>query len=165
MEETSFIDVFGDGQIAAVVALAQEIWTEHYSPIIGKEQVDYMLSRFQSKEAISGQIKSGSLYFLIEENRRFIGYLAAQPKEDALFLSKIYVLKSMRRKGYGRKAVEFIERLTREKGFKKIDLTVNKMNAGSIRAYEKIGFRNTGPVVQDIGSGFVMDDFRMEKTL
>jgi hypothetical protein len=28
-----------------------------------------------------------------------------------------------------------------------------------------MGFRNTGPIVQDIGGGFVMDDFRLEKMI
>jgi diamine N-acetyltransferase len=44
-------------------------------------------------------------------------------------------------------------------------LTVNKNNTGAISVYEKIGFRNVGSLVQDIGSGFVMDDYAMEKTL
>lgn len=33
-------------QIAAVAALAREIWTQHYTPIIGAAQVAYMLERF-----------------------------------------------------------------------------------------------------------------------
>ena len=28
-----------------------------------------------------------------------------------------------------------------------------------------MGFKNIGPVVQDIGNGFIMDDFRMEKII
>ena len=36
-------------------------------------------------------------------------------------------------------------------------------NIGAISAYEKLGFRKVGSLVQDIGSGFVMDDFAMEK--
>ena len=43
-------------QIKAIVEMAKEIWTEHYTPIIGKDQVDYMLDKFQSNDAISGQI-------------------------------------------------------------------------------------------------------------
>ena len=34
------------GQVEVVVPLANTIWTEHYTPIIGKDQVDYMLSTF-----------------------------------------------------------------------------------------------------------------------
>jgi ribosomal protein S18 acetylase RimI-like enzyme len=146
-----------------IETLAREIWTEHYIPIIGEQQVDYMLARYQSKQAINEQITSGVLYFLIEEGRSFIGYIAVQSRGDELFLSKIYVRSSHRARGYGRQAVQFVETLARERGLRKIVLTVNKNNTGAIRAYEKFGFKNVGSLVQDIGSGFVMDDYAMEK--
>jgi hypothetical protein len=39
------------------------------------------------------------------------------------------------------------------------------LNTNAIKAYEKTGFIKKGPVVQDIGLGYVMDDFIMEKQL
>lgn len=160
-----FIEVLTEEQIEIVESLAAEIWTEHYVPIIGKEQVDYMLDRFQSKESISDQIRSGFLYFLIKEDKQFIGYIGVRQKGDELFLSKIYVRSSERGKGLGKKAIHFIERLAKEKGLGKIVLTVNKNNRVAIKAYEKLGFKNLGSVIQEIGGGFVMDDYKMEKTL
>jgi RimJ/RimL family protein N-acetyltransferase len=160
-----FIEVSTEDQIEIVESLAREIWTEHYTPIIGKGQVEYMLDKFQSRTAISEQIKTGFLYFLIEEGDQFIGYIGVHPKGDELFLSKIYILSSKRGKGYGKKAIRFIETLAKEQGLKKFVLTVNKNNIRSIKAYEKIGFKNLGSVIQDIGNGFIMDDFRMEKTV
>ena len=91
--------------------------------------------------------------------------MAIQPKGRELFLSKIYVLSSRRGLGYGKKAVQFVETVAKELNLNKIALTVNKNNVNSIKAYEKIGFKNVGSVVQDIGNGFVMDDYKMEKTL
>ena len=35
--------------------LATIIWTEHYTPIIGIEQVAYMLDKFQTSEAMKKQ--------------------------------------------------------------------------------------------------------------
>jgi RimJ/RimL family protein N-acetyltransferase len=160
-----FIEITTETHIAAVVALAAVIWTEYYTPIIGKEQVLYMLGKFQSKDAVFEQLKSGYRYFLIEEDGQFIGYFAIQPKGDELFLSKIYLKASARRKGYGGNAVRFLNTLAREGGFRKITLTVNKNNFGSIKAYEKLGFKNLGSVIQDIGDGYVMDDYKMEKVL
>ena len=43
-----FLEVLTEHQIEIVESLAREIWTEHYVAIIGIEQVDYMLDRFQS---------------------------------------------------------------------------------------------------------------------
>ena len=72
---------------------------------------------------------------------------------------------SLRGKGYGRRALQFAEALAREQGLGRIRLTVNKNNRNSIRAYERFGFTIAGPVVQDIGSGFVMDDYVMIKVV
>ncbi len=160
-----FFEVSTKNQIEIVESLAKEIWTEHYIPIISREQVHYMIERFQSTQAISEQIKSGSLYFLIEEDNHFIGYIGVQQKDDELFLSKIYIKSSQRGRGYGKKAIEFTEQLARKKGAIKIVLTVNKNNINTIRAYEKMGFKNLGSIIQDIGSGFIMDDYKMEKTV
>ena len=158
-------NVSTEHQIEIIESLAGEIWTEHFSPLIGKGQVAYMLEKYQSRQAIKEQIASGTLYFLMEEGSDFIGYLAVQPRGDELFLSKIYLQSSHRAKGYGKKAMQFVESLARERRLRKITLTVNKNNTDAIRAYEKMHFRNTGSLVQDIGSGFVMDDYAMEKNV
>ncbi len=148
-----------------VESLAREIWTEHYTPIIGRDQVDYMLGKFQSREAIAQQIRAGVIYFLIGFGEEFIGYVAVQPKGDELFLSKIYVASARRGRGHGKEAIQFVESLAKERKLGKIILTVNKNNSNSIRAYEKMGFTIAGAVIQDIGNGFVMDDFKMEKII
>ena len=159
------IEVSTERQIERIESLAREIWPEHYIPIIGKEQVDYMLEKYQSRQNIKAQIASGVLYFLMEEGSDCIGYIAVQPRGDELFLSKIYVQSSHRYKGYGKETMQFVEALARERGLRKITLTVNKNNTDAIRTYEKLNFRNTGSIVQDIGSGFVMDDYAMEKVV
>jgi ribosomal protein S18 acetylase RimI-like enzyme len=161
--DVMFMPVKTEDQIVMVESLAREIWTEHYTPIIGMRQVDYMLDRFQSRQAIAEQIRAGVLYFLIQADDVFIGYIAVQPKEDELFLSKIYVRSSLRQKGHGRKAVQFVEALAKERNLHKVVLTVNKNNRSSIKAYEQMGFKNAGSVIADIGNGFVMDDYTMEK--
>ena len=150
-------------QIEYVGSLAYEIWNQHFIPIIGKAQVDYMLEKFQSKRAIFEQIENGYSYYLLEAGGDYIGYMGVCPKEDELFLSKLYIRASQRDKGFGRKAIEFLEELAGEKGLGKITLTVNKNNTDSIRAYEELGFANLGVLVQDIGDGFIMDDYKMEK--
>ena len=43
-------------------------------------------------------------------------------------------------------------------------LAVNKNNATAIAAYLKHGFRIADAVVKEIGGGFVMDDYIMERT-
>ena len=157
------IEVSNEDQIKIVVSLAREIWSEYFIPIIGKEQVNYMLNKFQSKRAIADQIDSqGFLYFLIKEEENFIGYIGVQPRENELLFSKIYIKSSDRGKGYGKRALQFLKALARGKGLSKITLVVHKNNTNTIKVYEKLGFENLGTVVRDIGNGFVMDDYEME---
>ena len=150
-------------QIKSIESLAYEIWHEHYTPIIGKAQVNYMLEKFQSVKAVKDQIADGFLYFLCEHNNISVGYMSVNMRGEELFLSKIYVASADRRKGYGREMVVFLEEIAREKALNKISLTVNRYNTNSITMYEKVGFSICGRVIQDIGNGFVMDDYKMEK--
>lgn len=162
-----FTPVTDEEEIATVSALADEIWREHYPSIISNEQIVYMLECFQSKSAIRKQIDDGYHYALILVDSEPAGYLAVRfdPAENTLFISKIYLCRGMRGKGGGHAASEYITGLAREKGCSRIWLTVNRMNRSAISAYERWGFRITDEVVADIGEGFVMDDYRMEKQL
>ena len=161
----SIIAVNSTAQIASVAHLAQTIWTDHYTPIIGALQVDYMLEKYQSETTINDQIKEGYQYYLIKTDVGHAGYFAFNLHKDFLFLSKFYVLKNMRGNGLGKLALSFIESKAMELHLPKIRLTVNKHNSKSISAYEKMGFANVDSIVQDIGNGYVMDDYVLEKNI
>lgn len=148
-----------------IAGLAKTVWTRHYTPIIGERQVAYMLKKFQSASAIEDQVEKGIFYYLLLFKGSPVGYFSFSKKGDFLFLSKLYVLNTARGKGVGKAALSFLESHARELGLKKIKLTVNKDNTHSIRAYEKMGFINLEGIVQDIGHGYVMDDYVMEKVL
>jgi ribosomal protein S18 acetylase RimI-like enzyme len=156
----------GSPLVDKVAALAAEIWRQHYTPIIGEAQVAYMLDRYQSPTAIARQLAGGFRYFLIRDRAgHYVGYCAVEIKAGELFLSKLYVDALFRGKGYGKKALAFVERIARQERVQSITLTVNKNNSDSIAVYKKCGFGIEGSVVQDIGGGFVMDDYRMKKEL
>lgn len=162
-----FQTVQSSAEVAEVVRLAREIWQDHYVPIIGQQQVDYMLEKFQSECAVQEQLRDGYEYYLIRRDGQSGGYAAVVPDKrgPVLLLSKIYVRKAERGQGLGKQLLGFVEDLCRQRGIKLMWLTVNKHNAESIAWYLRMGFSNAGPIVADIGGGFVMDDFRMEKTL
>lgn len=150
-------------QIALVSKLAFEIWTQHYYDIVGKPQIDYMLNKYQTAEAIAKQIEEEKYeYYLLYDGKTPVGYFSFQYRGDALFLSKIYVRKTERGRGFAREALDFMIGMARNKKKKMIALTVNKGNLETIKIYEQLGFRNAGPLVTDIGSGFVMDDYALE---
>lgn len=168
-KEIEIIPVLDEASIQRVESLAREIWPEHYTPIIGKVQIDYMLDQFQSRDSIKKQIRlEGFEYCLLKKpDGSYAGYLAVQSKKEAgeLFLSKIYVRSADRGKGFGKKAMEWVEKRAKQLHLKKITLAVNKNNNDSIAAYRKMGFSVDRPILTDIGSGFFMDDYFMQKLI
>ena len=146
--------------------LAEEIWREHYTPIIGAEQVEYMLKKYQSAEQILTDISENEYIYCIAsetQNDKPIGYSAVAPQESRLFLSKLYVLKEYRGRGVATALLDEAITLCRhEYKFDSIILTVNKNNKDAIAAYNKMGFITVRELVTDIGAGFYMDDYQME---
>lgn len=160
------IPVKTEEQRRELAALANEIWNQHFVPIIGQAQVDYMLQKFQCYEAMTDQMENqGYEYFFSCYNGRNVGYTAIQREEDALFLSKLYLRRAYRGRKLAKQVLEFLTVLCRENGLKKIWLTVNRHNANTIAVYQKSGFQVVREAVSDIGNGFVMDDYIMEKII
>lgn len=154
-----------ESDIKTISTLANMIWNEYYVPIIGKEQVDYMLENFQSINAIKAQLKEGYLYFLCADSQGYAGYFSVKPQNDnGLFLSKIYLMKLSRGRGYSKLIIEFLKKFSQNK-YTYINLTVNVNNVNSINIYKKLGFNIIDTQIADIGGGFVMDDYIMKMWL
>lgn len=138
--------------------VADKVWRETYIPINGVDSVNYMLKKFQSAEVMAEQISTGAYtYWLAEVDGHIVGYLAYQVREADIFLSKVYLLDSARGHGV---ATQLLGKIPTGK---KITLTVNKNNVVAQARYKKWGFQVVDAVVTDIGGGFVMDDFIMQK--
>ena len=150
---------------AQLAALAREIWTEHYTPIIGSDQVEYMLAQFQSEAAIRRDIEQGYVYDIACVDNAACGYSATRDDGESHFLSKLYVRKDCRGRGIARMLVDRAACRARDSGAKTLRLTCNRHNAGSLAAYARLGFSIVGECVTPIDSGFVMDDYILEKKL
>jgi ribosomal protein S18 acetylase RimI-like enzyme len=160
-----FIIAKNNTDLLMIEKLANKIWHEHFVPIIGVAQVEYMLNKYQKVKNMQDQLKNGFLYYRIYYQTQAVGYMSFKKEKEGVFLSKIYVLSNFRGKKIGKSAISFVENRTREFGLSRISLTVNKDNRKTIEAYKKLGFKKTGSIVKDIGNGFIMDDYKMEKVL
>lgn len=153
-----------DGEIHALAEMASGIWHECFTEILSKEQIDYMVEMFQSEDAMRKQItEDGYRYYRILADGETAGYTAIRPQGDRLFVSKVYLKKEFRHLGIGSAAIMEIDGICRREGFASAYLTVNKANEKAIKSYRRNGYECLGPQVTDIGNGFVMDDYVMEK--
>ncbi|MGI5959871.1 MAG: GNAT family N-acetyltransferase [Massiliimalia sp.] len=159
-----FLPVTTQEQREELAALAHEIWNQHFVPIIGQAQVDYMLEQFQSYPALTRQIQQdGYEYYFFHYNGENVGYVGIHPEADRLFLSKLYLKRAYRGRRLASQAFDFLCQYCKERGLSKIWLTVNKDNANTIQVYKNVGFTVVKAQVASIGNGFVMDDYVMEK--
>jgi Acetyltransferases len=147
--------------ITKLSKLASAIVKEHFDPIIGSQQNDYMISKFQTVDAISKQLAHGYQYYFCILEKEIVGFLAFYKKGAAMCLSKFYLKKEYRGKGLSKDMLAFTADMTRNANVNAIVLNVNRNNSAVI-AYEHMGFRKIREEVNDIGSGFVMDDFVMQ---
>ena len=147
-----------ESKIIDMSEMATKIVREHYDPIIGKAQNDYMIEKFQTVDAIRGQLEQGYRYYFVSENGNRIGFLAFYPKACCMYLSKAYLYKAARGKGYFRKMLDFVIRKAQEEELSSIELNVNKKNS-AVLVYEKLGFQIIRSEKNDIGGGYYMDDY------
>lgn len=145
-------------EIERMSSLATGIVRKYYDPLLGVEQNTYMLEKFQSEKAIVEQIEHGANYYFVIDGED-AGFFAYYLYEDCLYLSKLYLKEECRGKGFGRKVIEFLRSEAKAAGLSAIELNVNKYNFDTIAAYERLGFKRIRDEVNDIGNGFVMDDY------
>lgn len=143
--------------------LAAKIVKEHYDPILGEIQNDYMINKFQSAIGIKEQLEQGyNYYFVTTLNSENIGFIAFYPREKNVYLSKFYLHKDYRGRGISKDMLEFVIEKTKKLGLCSIILNVNKYNEIAISAYEKLGFVRIDEEKNDIGNGYYMDDYVYE---
>lgn len=159
----NLIKVTSKKEIISLAKLAREIWFEHFPKVITIDQIEYMVNKFQSIEAITEQINTSYEYFLCKSESTYLGFCCIKNEDSKLFISKLYVHESARGKKVGLFMLNFIEETARNRAKKAIYLTVNKYNDIAVSFYHKTDFTLIREDVFDIGNGFIMDDYIFEK--
>ena len=146
--------------------LASSIVKEHYDPIIGAGQNDYMIAKFQSSASIKEQLgRNISYYMVCTDEAEKVGFIAFYPRGTELYLSKFYLHKSQRGQGMSRQMMTFVISEAGKMGASSVTLNVNKHNDLAIAVYEKLHFHRIREEKIDIGSGWYMDDYVYEYKL
>jgi ribosomal protein S18 acetylase RimI-like enzyme len=151
--------------IPLIRRLTFQVWPQTYAPILSQSQIDYMLDMMYSEASIRKQMEDGSQFIFVYEGEEPVGFACYQElKPGAWKLHKIYVLISQQGKGTGKFMVDHVIGEIGKKGAITLELQVNRNNKAKT-FYEKLGFVEREMIKLDIGSGFIMDDYVLEKKL
>ena len=151
--------------LPTIQMLAKKIWPDTYGHILSAEQIEYMLELMYSHESLEQQKSASHHIFLIldfdSHPSGFASYsISAAEKKGKLH--KIYIDQQLQGKGLGKSLLEEVIRRVRSAGCAILQLDVNRRNKAR-SFYEKHGFKVTAEKDTDIGNGFVMMDYVMEK--
>ena len=153
--------------IPLVQRLADQVWREHYPGILSGAQIDYMLARGYSRDALMRFVTERDAGLALARIDGDVAGFAAwyRPEPSATKLDKLYVLPRHHGAGAGRALIEHVVGVARNAGCERLTLNVNRDNAKAIRAYERSGFEIRERGDFPIGEGFVMEDFIMVRDL
>jgi GNAT superfamily N-acetyltransferase len=162
------IEAVTEADFPTIARLGETIWRGHYSKILSMAQIDYMLAGRYVPEKLRAYLGAKDRWLeLLRLNAEPVGYCSYSltAKAGEMKLEQLYLLADHKGKGLGGLMLRHVENEALRRGCRSLMLTVNKYNGDSIAIYKKSGFIVREEAVFDIGNGFVMDDYVMEKRL
>ncbi|WP_165025374.1 GNAT family N-acetyltransferase [Dysgonomonas sp. ZJ279] len=151
-----------------IQSLSSRVWPHTFREILSEQQIAYMMDMMYSDQALEKQMKElGHHYLLVEEQGEYLGYVSYELDYKGKLwtkVHKIYVLPSTQGKGVGRLFIEAVGKIAKEYGNLELSLNVNRYNK-AVDFYKRMGFEVIGNEDIDIGNGFLMEDFILNKKL
>ncbi len=147
--------------------LAEETWPSAYGDIISQEQITFMLDKMYNQGELREQLLHGHHFIVaseLKEDVGFAGFSVINSETRTFKLHKLYVLPKMHGKGVGKVLMNEVVSQVKAQGGEFLQLNVNRANKAA-NFYEKAGFKIKETVDLDIGNGFYMNDYLMEKAL
>ena len=158
----------GSNNIPDIRDMAYSIWPVAYASILQPTQIEYMLQLFYSMSALEKQFQSGHRFIIAHEDDKAVGFASFSqktPETPEIFrLHKLYVLPGLQQKGVGKFLLNYIFDTISTEGATMLELNVNRHNP-ALQFYTKLGFIISREEDIDIGEGYFMNDFVMERKL
>lgn len=151
--------------IPLIRELTFKIWPQTYSAILPQGQIGYMLKMMYSEASLKKQMDEGAQFIIVNDGTVPVGFAAYQQMQNKIYkLHKIYVLSSQQGKGTGKYLINYIISSIKKEGAAALQLQVNRNNKAK-GFYEKLGFNIIEEADFDIGNGYFMNDYVMEKKI
>ncbi len=152
--------------IPTIQQITYVTWPVAYKNILSKEQLQYMLQLIYSTNALTQQFNKGDLFYIAELHNKPVGFASFgfYEKPDVYKLHKLYVLPETQGTGTGKALLQMVLNEIKLFNAASLTLNVNRRNK-AIEFYKKSGFSIIKEEDIDIGNGYFMNDYVMEKKL
>ncbi len=154
-------------QLKIVQEIAQKTWPTAFGEILSREQLEYMMKMMYSLDVLENQLKTGHEFYLYFDNEIPLGFMGIELNYkglNQLKIHKLYISPNQQGKGIGEKFIRFASKKCSDLTIKTLTLNVNRFN-NAVTFYEKLGFKNVKSEDIEIGNGYLMEDFVMEKEI
>ncbi len=155
-----------ENDISQIKQIAAETWPATYGKILSAAQIEYMLNLFYSAAALKKSMELQNYTFAVN-NAKILGYCGIEHKfhsSPITRIHKLYILPESQGLNVGRKFIEHITENAFENSSNTLSLNVNKYNS-ALHFYNKLGFEIVSEETIEIGNGYLMEDFVMEKEI
>jgi GNAT superfamily N-acetyltransferase len=159
-----------EADLPIIQEIAYQTWPKTFGEILSPTQIDYMLDMMYSLDSLQAQVYNKGHVFLLAKDTdsdEYLGYVSYELNykgEPLTKIHKIYLLPASQGKGVGRLLIDKVAEVSIGNSNDRLGLNVNRYNK-AVQFYERMGFSVVGQEDIDIGDGFLMEDFVMEKPL
>ncbi len=146
--------------------ISHHTWPETYGQTLSAAQIQYMLGLFYSDAGLAAAVADGQKFILLLEDDVPKGFASMQHQfqDDATKINKLYVVPECQGKGFGKSLMVKIAEIATMENSKRLVLNVNRFNKAK-EFYQRLGFNVIGSEDIDIGNGYLMEDFVMERRI
>lgn len=141
--------------------LAHQIYYPTYTGILSIDQMDFMLGKSYTIEALRESMVQDQHFYIVYENKLPVGFVSFFVKtDDILRIEKLYLLPTTQGRGIGSEVIRFAEKIAIKYKSSILELNVNRGN-NAYYFYLKMGFE----VVEKVDIpyfGYVLDDYVMQ---
>ena len=149
---------------AAIQRVARDAWHAAYDPVLDADRIDETVSSwYDPPRLVEDDIEpSDRPLFVAVADGAVVGFAEAVPDDGLAHLYRIYVAPDHWGGGIGGRLLARTERVLREQGFDRLQLSVLAANEVGVGFYESHGFTRTAETRND---HFGVEEYEYRKRL
>ncbi len=153
--------------IPTAIACAERIWPAAYDDLLPDGQVPYMLAERTRADVLATYVGATDRWYdTAWDAESRVGYVSSSlTGPRTLTLEQLYVVPERWGSGVAEELISTVLGHGTDHDATTVTLTVNRGNGRALAFYRRMGFAIGAEQVTDIGSGYMMDDYVLERPI